>query len=193
MPEWHALAHQRAAKSAEPQAPVILRHGLSLAHARNEGLALVQTEWVIFLDADDELEPGYVEALEKATADLRAPSVRYVRNGHEQDPWMPQVAGHRHQCSAECLREGNWLVVGTPVRTELLRDVGGWREFPVYEDWDVWLRCWRAGATIEPVPEAVYRAHVRSDSRNRGPAMAEKNRVHQDIVRANFPDLQEAM
>jgi hypothetical protein len=68
----------------------------------------------------------------------------------------------------------------------MIRDVGGWRDFAWSEDWDVWLRCWLAGATVEAVPAAVYRAHVRPDSRNRAPAREARLAAHQAIVAANF-------
>jgi glycosyltransferase involved in cell wall biosynthesis len=161
-------------------------HAGTLHDARNQALAMVETEWVIHLDADDELEPGYVDTLAAGAADLRAPSVRYVRHGRERRPWMPQVSGHSHACEAACLRDGNWLVIGTMARAQLIRDVGGWRDFPWSEDWDVWLRCWLAGATVEAVPAAVYRAHVRPDSRNRAPAREARLAAHQAIVAANF-------
>lgn len=186
-PEWVQLAHKRAIPSAEAQGvPVIHRHGTSLAQARNEALGLVETEWVIHLDADDELTPGYIEAMERGTADLRAPAVSYVRRYHQPRPaGMPKVAGHTHECTAECLREGNWLVIGTAVRAAMAREIG-WREYACYEDWDFFQRCWLAGATVEAIPDAVYRAHVRFDSRNRAPDIRFKNRVHHEIVTANF-------
>ncbi len=187
---WIATA-QRAIRSAETQAPVIHRHSDTLANARNEALGEVETEWVVHLDADDELEPGYIEALNQGTADLRAPAVRYIRGGGASMPRVPRVAGHRHACTAECLSEGNFICVGALAPTALLREVGGWREYPWSEDWDAWLRCWRAGATVESIPSAVYRAHVRRDSRNRAPDPAFKNKVHWDIHRANFPELYE--
>lgn len=186
---WAELARTRAMPSAAEQGVrVVHRHGRTLAEARNECLRLVHTEWVCHLDADDELEPGYVEAMARGSADLRAPAVTYVRpNGQGTAPYIPKVAGHRHDCEAECLREGNWLVIGTAVRTELLRRAGGWWEEPAYEDWSTWLRCWLAGGTIEAVPEAVYRAYVRPDSRNRGLSMDFKNRVHHQIIDSIFP------
>ena len=184
---WHELALERAIPSARDQAAVVHAHGRTLAEARNAALSEVETEWVIHLDADDELEKGYVEALSQGTADLRAPRVRYVRGSQTARPRFPRVAGHRHDCRAECLEDGNWLVIGTAVRAELVRRVGGWHEWPVYEDWDLFLRCYRAGASVEGVPGAVYRAHVRTDSRNRAPAIEEKNRVHHEIVAANEP------
>lgn len=186
---WLKLAVDRAALSAEKQGvPVIVVHGLTLHAARNAGLKQVMTKHVVFLDADDELRPGYITALEAGTADLRAPSVQYVTpGGRPRAPYVPRVAGHTHACSADCLKDGNWLVVGAMCLTDLLWNVGGWRDWPCYEDWDLFQRCWIAGATIEAIPDAVYVAHVDLASRNRAPDMAVKNRVHHAIVAANFP------
>jgi len=179
---WKQLAESRAIPSVG-DVPVLHVHGETLAEARNKGLEWVETDWVVFLDADDELTPGYFDAMAAGFADLRAPAVEYVGTSR-QSPYMPKVAGHGHDCDGDCLTEGNWLVIGTAARTNIVRDVGGFREWEVYEDWDLWLRCYLAGATVEAVPEAIYRAHVRRDSRNRAPSMAIKNRVHHEIVKA---------
>lgn len=185
-PSWVDLARSRAIPSAEALGVrVIHEHGDTLHEARNAGLWQVDTEWVCHLDADDELEPGYFDAMERATADVRAPSVRYVRGGHHRNPWMPQVAGHHHACTADCLAWGNWLVVGSLANADACRMVGGWRDFTWSEDFDLWVRLWQAGATFEPVPDAIYRAHVRRDSRNRAPSRAAKLAAHQAIARAN--------
>lgn len=188
---WQRLAQSRAIPSAEALGvPVVHRHADTLHDARNGALAGVDTEWVIFLDADDELEPGYVAAMAAGTADVRAPSVRYVRSGprlarNTVPARMPTVAGHGHACEAACLEWGNWLVVGAMVRAELVRKVGGWRDFPWSEDWDLWVRCWQAGASVEAVPAAVYRAHVRPGSRNRAPSREARLEAHRAIARAN--------
>jgi glycosyltransferase involved in cell wall biosynthesis len=187
---WQQLAESRAVPSALDQAPVIRIHGETLHDARNAGLAQVRSEWVVFLDADDELEPGYIAALISGTADLCVPSVRYITPPRLTGPVrLLRVAGHEHPCTGECLPDGNFMVIGTLARAEMLRAVGGWRDFPWSEDWDLWLRCWRAGATIETLPEAVYRAHVRADSRNRGADRAVKQAAHEAIHRANYPEL----
>ena len=186
---WTKLAHKRAIPSAEALGvPVVYSHAGTLHDARNNGLAKVDTEFVVNLDADDELEPGYVEAMALGSADVRAPAVRYVHATVAGRPAMPRVAGHSHPCVAECLPWGNWLVVGSLVRADLVRSVGGWWAEPVYEDWSLWLRCYRAGATFEAIPAAVYRAWVRPDSRNRSRPMEERNRVHHEIVRSIYPE-----
>ena len=48
----------------------------TLAQARNEIIARTNTEFLILLDADDELEPGYVAAMARGSADIRVPRVR---------------------------------------------------------------------------------------------------------------------
>lgn len=183
---WQQLAQSRAIPSAEALGVFVVHvHGDTLHGARNAGLERVETEHVVHLDADDELEPGFIDAMATSTADVRAPAVRYIRNGRADWPAMPRVAGHSHACVADCLAWGNWLIVGSLAPAELVRKVGGWRNFPVYEDWDLWVRCWQAGATIEPIPQAIYRAHVRRDSRNRAPSHATKMDAHRAIARAN--------
>ncbi len=166
---WSRLALKRAVPSAQKGVRVIHEHGNTLAHARNLGLEKVETEWVVFLDGDDELEPGYLEIMERGTADLRVPSVRSVwpHNNVEDFSVIPNVAGHDHQCMGECLRYGNWCVIGTAVRADMVRSVGGFEEWGWSEDWALWARCWKAGATFEPMPEAIYRAHKRHGSRNK--------------------------
>lgn len=184
---WRELAESRAVPSALEQAPVVRVHGESLHSARNETLARVETEWVIYLDADDELEPGYVEAMAAGSAEVRAPMVRYVDAGRPR-LWQPRVAGHEHDCDAACLRAGNWIVIGAAVRTELLRSVGGWHDFAWSEDWCTWALCARAGASFELVRGAIYRAHVRSDSRNRGATRAAKVAAHRAIEAFVWPE-----
>lgn len=184
---WSDLAIERALPSAQTQdVPVLHVHyrDATVSEARNRILGAIGTEWVVYLDADDELEPDFVAHIAKGTCDLRAPAVRYQTPGWPlMKERMPRVSGHQHACSAECLPYGNWLVVGSAVRTQLIHDAGGWREWPCFEDWCLWVRCWQLGATVEAVPHAVYRAHVRHDSRNRSGAAEERLETHRAIAR----------
>ena len=190
---WTRLAHDPAIPSAVTQAPVIHVHGETLHEARNVALEGVRTPYVVHLDADDELSPGYVAQMTEGVADIRAPAVQYVYSGHPRAPYVPKVAGHRHDCNAACLVTGNWIVVGACVRTDLVRAVGGWEPFAWSEDWALWARCWKAGASIEAIPAAVYVAHARPDSRNRGLAREAKDAAHWEIHRAVWPELYEGV
>lgn len=187
---WRHLAHERAVASAERlDLPTVAVHHPdgTIATARNEALSRVTTPWVVHLDADDELEPAFGVYLAKAadqhpTVDVWVPEVRYLHpDGCPGLAHWPRVAGHTdHECSAPCLLFGNWIVVGAAVRTELARRVG-WEEWERFEDWAFWLGCYNRSATFGRAPGAVYRAHVRTESRNqRGTSGLE---VHRAIAR----------
>lgn len=186
---WADLAHSRAVPSAEQQAPVIHVHGetlhtygASLAACRNDAAARAESDWLCVLDADDELMPGFFDAMEKATADLRTPAVSYVRprRGPAEPMFWP-----------ECdLRESNNMIVSTLIRRQMFFDLGAFRDVPMYEDWDLWQRAWKAGATIERVPDAVCRVHIDPTSKHRrGTNRQQKLEAHAIVRRLNFPEL----
>ena len=178
---WREYA-MRAMMSAKPQAPTIHIHGDNLADARNKCLAAVKTEFVVHLDADDVLLPGYVNAMLLGSADVRIPMVRNMHNNHRL-PYNMNVYKHQHLCEPECLLEGNYIVVGAAVRTELARSVGGWWDEEIYEDWSLWLRCQQAGASFEYIPDAIYGFHKVKNSRNHmGPAYDSRFDWHQRIL-----------
>ena len=169
---WKNLARRRAWPSAENQgAEVLVEHDPdgTRAEVRNRLTEQAKGDWIITLDADDELDPGYVTAMEDAFRHavppvenwgrqlLLTPAISFVRNGRRERPkFMPEVD----------LTEANWMVVGTAVPRSLLLEVGGWRTFTgsgvlnQWDDWDLWMRCVQAGAGIVKVPDAVYVAHV---------------------------------
>jgi glycosyltransferase involved in cell wall biosynthesis len=179
---WRVLA-ERAVASAQDQARVIAYHGQTLAQARNVCLAKASTPYVIFLDADDELEPGYVKEMQQGTADIRAPLVRAIFGRRSIRPRAWKVMFHSHKCSGDCLPDGNWLPIGCAARTKLLRSVGGFDEYPLYEDWAIWLKCWKAGASFEQLKGPIYRAYRNDDSRNRsGEAYLNRKQWHNKIV-----------
>jgi cellulose synthase/poly-beta-1,6-N-acetylglucosamine synthase-like glycosyltransferase len=157
-PKWVALAKDRAVPSAESQGvPVIQYHGDTLAQARNFAASQADTEWLCFLDADDELAPGYFRAMERSSADLRAPSVSWVTDGVASEP--QSLAGRN-------IRVMNPCVIGTLIRKDMFDNVGGFWEERAYEDWSLFRRAWLRGARVGHVNDAVYIVHVSPNSRN---------------------------
>lgn len=183
--QWRHLAVTRAVPSAQQLGVrVVHAHAPTLHEARNAALAQVATEWVIHLDADDQLHPAYLSGMSAVDddPDVRAPSVSYVTGPHTSPPRMPRVAGHTHDCEAVCLAYGNWLVIGAAVRADALRNAGGWLDYPWSEDWATWARCWQTGATFGSAPGAIYIAHVNRMSRNRGQSRAARLAAHRRIA-----------
>lgn len=177
---WMPLA-RRAAGSAitqtVPPARVFISAGETLSAARNGAAEWARTEWLCFLDADDELDVRYVEAMLAAEGDVRQPATLGIDAQGQEDP-LPVVI------PAKPFMYGNYIVIGAFVRTQLFFDVGGFRELPAYEDWDLWIRCWLAGAQIGVAPEAIYRVHA-STGRNSLPrrdAVATFRLIHDRYV-----------
>lgn len=130
-----------------------------LADLRNCAAATVpEAEWLIFLDADDQLHPEYVERMLAGTADVRQPSTAGVHpDGRVEDPCL---------IPRRDLLTGNYIVIGAMMRKDAFDAVGGFRSLPIYEDWDLWLRLEEHGCTFESIPAATYLVTVRGDSRN---------------------------
>lgn len=186
---WHAKALARAVPSIDAQTfrphDILVIHGRTLAQARNAGAAEAEGDWLCFLDADDELEPGYLAAMAAAldvwAADsytgehghgpevLLVPAVRYVEERRVMRVGEPRVLN-----DGRPLIDINRAVIGTLITRSLFDEAGGFAEWPIYEDWALWLRCETLGATLVDVPDAVYRAYRRPVSRNTHNASAHR-------------------
>jgi glycosyltransferase involved in cell wall biosynthesis len=186
--KWRRLAVERALPSAMAEvrdrvaSHVLARHydpHVTVAEARNWTARASDADWLCFLDADDELEPGYLDAMEAANEGwvypklengwetgvppLLVPKVRRVKPFVAESPHIPNKGGWP---------EVNECVIGTLVHRSLFEQVGGFRNrtddgtaIGLYEDWDLWLRCHAAGAELR-YTDAVYREHVNPTGRN---------------------------
>lgn len=168
---WAKRGREVAYPSAITQAPTKTMHGQTLADARNVAAILAPSEWLIYLDADDRLAPGYVEAMAKATGDLRAPAL-YENYGLEKVhvPTADRDIEHVNPCC-----------IGTAIRRDVVLDIG-WQDWPAWEDWALFLTAHRRGAVIEHVPDAHYLAGVHRYSRNR--TVTNEQQLHADIRKA---------
>lgn len=193
---WSELAVRRAKPSVDVQNPyeVIVKHleTETLAQARNEAASETSGDYIVFLDADDELAPGYLDAMQRAwersggdngTTRMFPPSTSYIRGGRVQAPrFWPEVP----------IARNNWLVIGTMVPRDLFLEVGGFREYGWSEDWGLFCALSNAGVEIVKVPDAVYRAHFSVKSRNRRADRAEMHYWHQRIGHDYFPHIYDA-
>jgi GT2 family glycosyltransferase len=116
------------------------------------------SEWLVFLDGDDELDFHYNEAMVAGTGDIRRPATLGIVDGIEDDgPVMIPRSDMRYR---------NCVVIGAMIRRADFLAVGGFADLEALEDYDLWIRMIRAGARIGDVPKAIYRVNVTPVSRN---------------------------
>ena len=187
---WESLGKRRAYPSAIDQGfhEVILKHEpeMTLAEARNAGASEAEGDHLLFLDADDELAPGFADAMKVSLANLGGGS-------HLLTPAIQYGAGKKFSTprfwpEAE-IETGNWMVVGTLVQRSVFESVGGWDEYELYEDWALWAKCMKEGAIPVMVPDAHYMVHVSANSRNRGKSQKTYRYWRQRIGSDIWPDL----
>ena len=188
-PSWAQMAEIRAVASLDEQDmdEFVTLHQLTGTRATslNDGADQATGDWLLFLDADDELAPGYVgamrRALEREHEDAHAlltPAVQKIMKGR---PGQPSFFDR-----GISLRDDNWLVIGTLIHKDLFHRVGGFPDYPHgFEDFALWSKCYRVGARVVKVPDAVYRYHWNPQSAHK---QGWRNRswqveTHQRVVR----------
>lgn len=135
---------------------LVLENDGELAEALNVGLKTATTEFVVAFGADDVALPGFIDWLETYSfnADVVYPAMLLV----SEDLKTPLGEHPAYPFCAMRLMQLNYIAGPSLVRRAKALAVGGYRDKGL-EDWDLWVRMWRAGSRFKPCPEAklLYR------------------------------------
>ncbi len=133
----------------------LLRHAnQGLAASRNAGIAASDAEYVLPLDADDLIDPGFVEDLVRVLearpdVSIAYGSLRYF--GEIEEQHTPSGYDFARIC------HGNLFPCTALFRRRAWEEVGGYDQaFTAYEDWDFWLSCGEYGHLGALVPRPVF-------------------------------------
>lgn len=110
------------------------------AKARNKGLSLCQTPFIYFFDSDDLFDSHFLSAVMPQLnddIDLLAVTTNVAVNGH-----TPVVRKFiRTDKTAAQILTGHLSTQAMIVRTDFLREAGGWDEsLPMWNDWELATR-----------------------------------------------------
>lgn len=142
---------------------------LGAAAARNRALESVETEWVAFLDDDDELLPDHLKLCARY-ATLTGVDVVYP--GYEVVGGPDPVGCFGLDFDPVLLQRRNFIPVTTLCRTELMLAAGGFQERTdengdPCEDWGLWLAMLDRGAKFGHLPQKTWRWHLGDTTRGR--------------------------
>ena len=156
------LATQELLRAIECEGHRVLHTGpRGLAAARNTGISATQAPYIVTLDADDCLQPRYLEA----TAEVldREPAVSFVATkvaafGVADWVWTPPVdlehtLGSGAPPQSATFRRDVWVTLG-----------GYDESLSLYEDFDFWVRAMSRGFCGTVLEKPLLRYRVRPDS-----------------------------
>jgi glycosyltransferase involved in cell wall biosynthesis len=131
-----------------------------LAAARNTGIEMAKYDWVIPLDADDWFYPNTIKTLYEAKEgyDIIGGSCTDVGN------YIPAIA--REPLTPALFKRENPMVCSSLFTKAIWKKAGGYlaSQHTSYEDWNLWAKCFKAGAKFKYVPIIVYHHLSRADS-----------------------------
>jgi GT2 family glycosyltransferase len=161
-----------------PRTRVLSTDNRGLPAARNLAIAHAAGAYLCALDADDKLEPQY---LERAVARLEAdPTLGFVSSwletfGEERWVWK------QDRCDLAALLAECTVCTAAVVRTSAVEAVGGYDETMTlgYEDWDLWISLVERGIRGVIIPEVLFRYRRRAGSMS---SLCSEGPVHLGLI-----------
>ena len=119
--------------------------------ARNNGILHAKSDWIAFLDDDDEFHPHRIAQLRESilahpNADIHATNLAIIsESGTVTNLWeqrgKPSRILHPEKCPLRWALDGCFFLQGMAIRKEALHSIGLFREiFSVFEDLDLFVR-----------------------------------------------------
>jgi glycosyltransferase involved in cell wall biosynthesis len=155
-------------RHTHPNLQIIYQENRGVCHARNRGIALAKTEFILTLDADDYFKPTFIEKAFKlisTSADVAAVCSYY--QGFNKDKMVTDII--------KPLGGGvsNFLVKNNGAASALFRKIC-WEQVSGYdtnfdkgyEDWDFWISILKKGWKMHVIPEVLFTYRIKDVSRD---------------------------
>ena len=144
---------------------VIHSSNIGVSAARNLGIRAAAGEFILPLDADDQLSENFLEltvAAMESEPDVGVAFGQVQLFGEISGAWL------QPDFSVKRMLLENMIVVSALFRKDDYLKIGGFRLNMVYgwEDWDFWLSMVELGRSFKKVPQAVFHYRTKSSSRD---------------------------
>lgn len=158
---------------------IILPKNVGVAKARDIGVRMSTGKLILFVDADDKLAPDFIQQCGKAIAkgaDIAYPNMLLFGEVERNK----LVTSKANITAKYLLGTKIYLPVTSMMWRKVYDLIGGFRELPIFEDWDFWLRAFAAGFKFKRANSLLYYRQNRG-SRN-GASSEIKCSVHRQIT-----------
>jgi len=129
---------------------------------RNYGLSQAAGQFLLCLDPDDSLFPGYLDACVLALKDNERVDVIYTDYRENRVDSSRDV--ELSKFSQALLRTQNGLPPAAMIRRRLWDEGVRYRDNTEYEDWDFWIQCQMAGAEFQRIDEILYNYEIHENN-----------------------------
>ncbi len=140
---------------------LVAKSNEGVARTRNRGAREARGEYLVFLDADDILQPTFVERCLRALG-----SAAYAYTAVEKFGLQTGLL-HTRAFDGRALFQGNFIPVSVLIRRAVFLDEGGFDpSWPAHEDHELWARLFVHGHSGVYVDEPLLRYRFHGASRN---------------------------
>jgi cellulose synthase/poly-beta-1,6-N-acetylglucosamine synthase-like glycosyltransferase len=166
-------SHTIAADHPDQRVRLITSPGIGIVAALNHGLKQARGTYIARMDADDIARPHRLERQLAALADpalgVIDGQVRFISDTgpvptgmHLYAEWVNSIVSPA-DFDRELLVESPIVHPAATFRRELALQLGGYREGPFPEDYDLWLRVHAQGYQLRKVPEVLVEMRDHSE------------------------------
>lgn len=150
---------------------ILLPKNVGVAKARDVGVKMSSGKLLLFVDADDKLAPDFIEQCGRVIGDSDIAYPNVLKFGNVEINKLvdaPKEVTPEYVIGKGESREFG-LVVTSMIKREMYDELEGFRELPIFEDWDFWIRAMFNGYTFARANTLLhYRQNFPTDSsRNR--------------------------
>jgi peptidoglycan/xylan/chitin deacetylase (PgdA/CDA1 family) len=145
--------------SRDARIRVLRQANRGAAHARNRGITEARGDWIVFLDADDSIDPRHLASMLKAVRSIPGAGAaacgwaRMDPNGNRTHSTIPTPG--RFSLEALYVRSPACIHAYLLPRRVLQAEGGFDTRFKTCEDSDLWIRLARRGLQFVVVPEVL--------------------------------------
>lgn len=147
---------------------IVFQENKGVSNARNKGVSLAKTDYILNLDADDYFEPSFIEkAVEILNKDEEIGVVGCFYRRFKDNTVGEEIFKPLGGCIKDFIIKNNGL--GTSMYRKLCWEkVSGYDEQMLkgYEDWEFWIAILRFGWKMHILPEVLFNYRIKPNSRD---------------------------